>query len=191
MIAAIILTAGLSSRTKGSNKLLLNYKGKKIIQHSMKSILNSKINHTVVVLGKNKEKIKKEIPKSKNISFVYNSNYKQGMASSIIAGINSLPKETTFFFISLADMPEIKSIHYNKMITASKKNPKLPIVPFYKSQQANPVLFPIDFKNKLATLKGDRGAKKILAKSKIKKIIFTSNAFIKDLDTLEDFNKKL
>ena len=30
MIAAIILTAGLSSRTKGSNKLLLNYKGKKI-----------------------------------------------------------------------------------------------------------------------------------------------------------------
>ena len=180
-----------SSRTKGSNKLLLNYKGKKIIKHSVKSILNSKINHTVVVLGKNKEKIKKEIPKSKNISFVYNSNYKQGMASSIIAGINSLPKETTFFFISLADMPEIKSIHYNKMITASKKNPKLPIVPFYKSQQANPVLFPIDFKNKLATLKGDRGAKKILAKSKIKKIIFTSNAFIKDLDTLEDFNKKL
>ncbi|MDC0426121.1 nucleotidyltransferase family protein [Pelagibacteraceae bacterium] len=191
MIAAIILTAGLSSRTKGSNKLLLNYKGKKIIKHSVKSILNSKINHTVVVLGKNKEKIKKEIPKSKNISFVYNSNYKQGMASSIIAGINSLPKETTFFFISLADMPEIKSIHYNKMITASKKNPKLLIVPFYKSQQANPVLFPIDFKNKLATLKGDRGAKKILAKSKIKKIIFTSNAFIKDLDTLEDFNKKL
>ena len=191
MIAAIILTAGLSSRTKGSNKLLLNYKGKKIIKHSVKSILNSKINHTVVVLGKNKEKIKKEIPKSKNISFVYNAKYKQGMASSIIAGINSLPKETTFFFISLADMPEIKSIHYNKMITASKKNPKLPIVPFYKSQQANPVLFPIDFKNKLATLKGDRGAKKILAKSKIKKIIFTSNAFIKDLDTLEDFKKKL
>ncbi len=32
MIAAIILTAGLSSRTKGSNKLLLNYKGKKIIK---------------------------------------------------------------------------------------------------------------------------------------------------------------
>jgi molybdenum cofactor cytidylyltransferase len=191
MIAAIILTAGLSSRTKGSNKLLLNYKGKKIIKHSVKSILNSKINHTVVVLGKNKEKIKKEIPKSKNISFVYNSNYKQGMASSIIVGMNSLPKETAFFFISLADMPEIKSIHYNKMITASKKNPKLPIVPFCKSQQANPVLFPIDFKNKLATLKGDRGAKKILAKSKIKKIIFTSNAFIKDLDTLEDFNKKL
>jgi len=191
MIAAIILTAGLSSRTKGSNKLLLNYKGKKIIKHSVKSILNSKINHTVVVLGKNKEKIKKEIPKSKNISFVYNAKYKQGMASSILVGINSLPKETKFFFISLADMPEIKSIHYNKMISMSNKNSKLPIVPFYQSQQANPVLFPIDFKNKLATLKGDRGAKKILAKSKIKKIIFTSNAFIKDLDTLEDFKKKL
>jgi len=191
MIAAIILTAGLSSRTKGSNKLLLNYKGKKIIKHSVKSILDSKINHTVVVLGKNKTKIKKEIPKRKNISFVYNAKYKQGMASSILAGMESLPKQTKSFFISLADMPEIKSTHYNKMISMSNKNSKLPIVPFYQSQQANPVLFPIDFKNKLATLKGDRGAKKILAKSKIKKIIFNSNAFIKDLDTLEDFNKKL
>ena len=191
MIAAIILTAGLSSRTKGSNKLLLNYKGKKIIQHSVKSILDSKINHTVVVLGKNKTKIKKEIPKRKNIGFVYNAKYKQGMASSILVGIKSLPKQTKSFFISLADMPEIKSTHYNKMISMSNKNSKLPIVPFYQSQQANPVLFPIDFKNKLATLKGDRGAKKILAKSKIKKIIFTSNAFIKDLDTLEDFKKKL
>lgn len=190
MIAAIILAAGLSSRTKGFNKLLLNYKGKKIIKHSVKSILSSKINHMVVVLGKNKEKIKKEIPKSKNISFVYNSNYKQGMASSIIVGMNSLPKETKFFFISLADMPEIKSIHYNKMITASKKNSKLPIVPFYKSQQANPVLFPMDFKKKLTILKGDGGAKTILKKTKIIKIIFTSNAFVKDLDTLEDFNKK-
>ena len=169
MIAAIILAAGLSSRTKGFNKLLLNYKGKKIIKHSVKSILSSKINHMVVVLGKNKEKIKKEIPKSKNISFVYNSNYKQGMASSIIVGMNSLPKETTFFFISLADMPEIKSIHYNKMITASKKNPKLPIVPFYKSQQANPVLFPMDFKKKLSILKGDGGAKTILKKTKLSK----------------------
>ena len=166
MIAAIILAAGLSSRTKGSNKLLLNYKGKKIIKHSMKSILSSKINHTVVVLGKNKEKIKKNIPKSKNIRFVYNSSYKQGMASSIIVGMNSLPKETKFFFISLADMPDIKSVHYNKMIAASKKNSKLPIVPFYKSQQANPVLFPIDFKKKLAILKGDGGAKKILKKNK-------------------------
>ena len=191
MIAAIILTAGLSSRTKGSNKLLLNYKGKKIIKHSVKSILDSKINYTVVVLGKNKTKIKKEIPKRKNISFVYNAKYKQGMASSILAGMKSLPKQTKSFFISLADMPEIKSTHYNKMISMSNKNSKLPIVPFYQSQQANPVLFPLDFTNKLATLKGDRGAKKILAKSKIKKIIFTSNAFIKDLDTLEDFKQNL
>ena len=160
MIAAIILTAGLSSRTKGSNKLLLNYKGKKIIKHSVKSILDSKINHTVVVLGKNKTKIKKVIPKRKNISFDYNAIYKQGMASSILAGMKSLPKETKSFFISLADMPEIKSTHYNKMISMSNKNSKLPIVPFYQSQQANPVLFPIDFKNKLATLKGDREQKK-------------------------------
>ena len=85
-------------------------------------------------------------------------------------------------------MPNIKKNHYNKMIHLIKKNTNIPIVPFYKSQQFNPVLFPMLFATKLKKLKGDTGAKKILTKTKIKKIQFSNNSFLKDFDTLEDFS---
>jgi len=188
MITAILLAAGLSSRTKELNKLLINYKKKKIIQHSVSNILSSKIDYLLVITGRNHNKIKKYIPKKKNIKIIFNKNYKLGMSTSIKKGINYLPKDTNYFFITLADMPNIKKHHYNKMIDLIKKNKNIPIVPFYKSQQFNPVLFPILFATKLKKLKGDTGAKKILTKTKIKKIQFLNNSFLKDFDTLEDFS---
>ena len=188
MITAILLAAGLSSRTKKFNKLLLSYKRKKIIQHSVSNILSSKIDYLLVITGRNHNNIKKYIPKNKNIKIIFNKNYKLGMSTSITKGINYLPKNTSYFFITLADMPNIKKNHYNKMIHLIKKNTNIPIVPFYKSQQFNPVLFPMLFATKLKKLKGDTGAKKILTKTKIKKIQFSNNSFLKDFDTLEDFS---
>ena len=188
MITAILLAAGLSSRTKELNKLLINYKKKKIIQHSVSNILSSKIDYLLVITGRNHNKIRRYIPKKKNVKIIFNKNYKLGMSTSIKKGINYLPKDTNYFFITLADMPNIKKHHYNKMIDLIKKNKNIPIVPFYKSQQFNPVLFPILFATKLKKLKGDTGAKKILTKTKIKKIQFLNNSFLKDFDTLEDFS---
>ena len=188
MITAILLAAGLSSRTKQLNKLLINYKKKKIIQHSVSNILSSKIDYLLVITGRNHNKIRRYIPKKRNVKIIFNKNYKLGMSTSIKKGINYLPKDTNYFFITLADMPNIKKHHYNKMIDLIKKNKNIPIVPFYKSQQFNPVLFPMLFATKLKKLKGDTGAKKILTKTKIKKIQFLNNSFLKDFDTLEDFS---
>jgi molybdenum cofactor cytidylyltransferase len=187
MIAAILLAAGLSTRTKQLNKLLLHHQGKKIIKHSVDNILKSKIDYLIVITGKNKKEITNNIPNKKNIKIIFNKHYKTGMASSIKLGINNLPSNTISFFISLADMPNIQYTHYNKLIHASKKNNTIPIVPFYKSQQHNPVLFPATFINKLNKLKGDKGAKSLLNKTTIKKITFTNRALVKDFDTLEDF----
>ncbi len=189
MISAIVLAAGLSSRTKQYNKLLLSYKKKKLIQHTVQNILESNIEYVIIVMGNDKNKIKKVIPHQDNIKIIYNANYKSGMASSIKAGLEYLPKETSHFFIVLADMPEVKRNHYNKMILATKKNKKVPVVPYVNSQQANPVLFSKHFIQKLKSLRGDRGAKKILQNEKKIKVIFKDKALMKDLDSLEDFKQ--
>ena len=189
MISAIVLAAGLSSRTKKYNKLLLRYKKKKLIEHTLQNILESNIEYVIVVMGNNQNKIKKMIPYQHNIKTIYNRNYKSGMASSIKAGLKYLPKESSHFFIVLADMPEVKKKHYNKMILATKKNKKVPVVPYVNSQQANPVLFSKNFIQKLKSLRGDKGAKKILQNETKIKIIFKDKALIKDLDSLDDFKQ--
>ena len=189
MISAIVLAAGLSSRTKKYNKLLLRYKKKKLIEHTLQNILESNIEYVIVVMGNNQNKIKKMIPYQHNIKTIYNRNYKSGMASSIKAGLKYLPKESSHFFIVLADMPEVKKKHYNKMILATKKNKKVPVVPYVNSQQANPVLFSKNFIQKLKSLRGDKGGKKILQNETKIKIIFKDKALMKDLDSLDDFKQ--
>ncbi len=52
MISAIVLAAGLSSRTKQYNKLLLSYKKKKLIQHTVQNILESNIEYVISSNGK-------------------------------------------------------------------------------------------------------------------------------------------
>ena len=187
MITAILLAAGLSSRTKKFNKLLLSYKRKKLLQHSVQNILESNVEYLIIVIGNDKNKIKKIIPHQDNIKIVYNQNYKSGMASSIKLGLKHLPNEVSHFFIVLAEMPEVKKSHYNKMILPTKKNKKVPVVPYVNSQQANPILFSKNFIKKLKSLRGDKGAKIILQNEKKIKVKFKDKALMKDFDSLEDF----
>jgi CTP:molybdopterin cytidylyltransferase MocA len=71
MIVAILLAAGKSSRTGNQNKLLLKYKKTKVITSSIRNILDSKVDKIIVVIGKNKQLIKKHIPKQKKIKIIF------------------------------------------------------------------------------------------------------------------------
>ena len=51
------------------------------------------------------------------------------------------------------------------MLIKSRCNKKI-IVPTYKGQQGNPVLFDISLKNEIMKIQGDKGAKKILHSNK-------------------------
>ncbi len=83
MITAILLAAGQSKRLRGENKLTKLFKGKPLINHILFSLIKSKVNNIVIVLGYEHLKIKTKLLKSKKINFVINKNYKKGMSSSI------------------------------------------------------------------------------------------------------------
>ena len=72
MISAILLAAGQSKRMQGENKLLKKYKNRPLINHILKSLIKSKVNKIIIVLGYESRKIKKIVLKSKKITFVVN-----------------------------------------------------------------------------------------------------------------------
>ena len=72
------------------------------------------------------------------------------------------------------------------MIEHFNKSSKYPLVPFFKNQMRNPVIFPIHFIKKLKNITGDRGAKKIIIKNKFNKIIFFRSKIFSDIDTIDD-----
>ena len=188
MISAILLAAGESKRMNGENKLTKNINGKPLIKRSVQNILDSSIDEIIIIIGYQSEIIKNIINKNKKIKFIFNNDYKSGMASSIKIGINNLSKKTEAFFICLGDMPMINKKIYNQLIK-HKKNKEI-IVPTYKNQQGNPVLFSILMKDEIMNIEGDSGAKKILKKNKDKILNLETNdlGILKNYNTPDNFN---
>ena len=58
MISAILLAAGQSKRFKNDNKLTKIYKDKPLINHAINSLVKSKVNKIIIVLGYQSKKVK-------------------------------------------------------------------------------------------------------------------------------------
>ena len=187
-ISAILLAAGQSKRMNGENKLVKEIQGIPLIKLSVKNILASSINELIIVLGHQKEIIEKLIDKNEKIKFVFNKDFESGMASSIKIGLDNLSEKTEAFFICLGDMPMVNHNIYNQLIKS--KNNKEIIVPNYKGQQGNPVLFNKSMKEKIINISGDVGAKKILElnKDKILNLEINDQGVTKGFDTQDNFN---
>ena len=188
MISAILLAAGQSKRMNGENKLAKEIQGIPLIKLSVKNILASSINELIIVLGHQKEIIEKLIDKNEKIKFVFNKNFESGMASSIKTGLNNLSEKTEAFFICLGDMPMVSHDIYDQLIKS--KDSKEIIVPTYKEQQGNPVLFNKSMKEKIIVITGDIGAKKILElnKDKILNLEINDQSITKGFNTQGDFS---
>ena len=197
MISAILLAAGQSSRMQGQNKLVKKINGIPLIKIVVNSILNSSIDEMVVVLGYEKEIVEKAIGLNRKIKYIYNKDFKTGMASSIKIGINNISKNAEAFFICLGDMPMIKQSVYNKLIKSrynhnkklKPKDKKEIIIPTHEGKKGNPVLFSKFMINSIISISGDEGAKKIieLNKDKILNVEIKNQSISVDLDTQENF----
>ena len=189
MISAILLAAGQSKRMGGDNKLIKKYNKKYLINHIIGSLIKSKVNKIIVVLGFQKSKVRKITVKNKKINFVFNKNYKSGMASSIKAGLKKISKKNTGFLIVQADMPLISKKIINSLCYAIKNNNKEIVVPIYKRNMGNPIGFKSSMIKILNKTKGDSGAKKMIKrnKKKLSLIRLNSKSIFNDFNTQKDF----
>ena len=169
-------------------KLTKEIQGVPLIKHSVKNILASSVDELIIVLGFQKEIIEKLIDKNEKIKCVFNKNFENGMASSIKTGLDHLSEKTEAFFICLGDMPMVNHDIYNQLIK-SKDNKEI-IVPNYKGQQGNPVLFNKSMKEKIINISGDVGAKKILElnKDKILNLKINDQSITRSFNTQDDFS---
>ena len=189
MISAIVLAAGQSKRMGGDNKLIKKYNKKYLINHIIGTLIKSKVNKIIVVLGFQKIKVRKITVKNKKINFIFNKNYKSGMAGSIKAGLKRISKRSIGFLIVQADMPLISKKIINSLCYAIENNNKEIVVPIYKINMGNPIGFKSSMIKILNKTKGDSGAKKMIKrnKKKLSLIKVNSKSIFKDFNTQKDF----
>ena len=189
MISAILLAAGQSKRMGGDNKLTKKYNKKYLINHILDTLIKSKIEKIIVVLGFQSSKVRKITVKNKKINFVFNKNYKSGMASSIKTGLKRISKKNIGFLIVQADMPLISKKIINSLCFAIRKKNKEIVAPIYKRNIGNPVGFKSSMIKTLNKTKGDSGAKKIIKRNKknLSLVRVNSKSIFKNFNTEKDF----
>ena len=192
MISAVILAAGESRRMGKQNKLLLPIGGEALLVKLVASVCASDVGQVLVVIGHEAEKIRRELNEFP-LNFVYNPNFSEGMTTSIKYGVKVASHECDGLLICLGDMPFINTSEINKLIHAYVKNrikgEGLIVVPVFKRQRGNPVLFSIEFRNDILEHKKKSGCKEVIMKNSdsVMEIEMDDENMLLDVDTMEDY----
>ena len=192
MISAVILAAGESRRMGKQNKLLLPVGGEALLVKLATSVCASDVGQVLVVIGHEAEKIRGELNELP-LNFVYNPNFSEGMTTSIKYGVKEVSNECDGLLICLGDMPFINTSEINKLIHAYVKNrikgKGLIVVPVFKRQRGNPVLFSIEFRNDILEHKKESGCKEVIMKNSdsVMEIEMDDEKMLLDVDTMEDY----
>ena len=185
-IATLILAAGSSSRM-GSPKQLLSVGNTTLLGTVIEKILLLNNNFIYCILGANADTIQKSITKY-DLTILTNSNYKSGLSSSIVSGIQHIKNlDYDAVLIVLGDQPNIQIDYFQKIIETWKSSQDFIIASNYTSRKGVPALFPKKHFTLLENLEGDKGASNILNSDEFPIFTINSNIDLFDVDTQNDY----
>jgi len=189
-IEALVLAAGFSSRMPG-NKLLLDLNGQKLIHHTLKAVMASKVSGVTVVLGHQKEKLRYELANDK-LNLIDNDKYHLGMSTSVKAGIKYLlanKQNMDAVMIMPGDIPLIKTETINQLLQVYNTTSSSIVVPVHQERRGHPVIFDKSLFQDLLLITGDTGAKDVLQKhaQRVNRVLVNDPGIYSDIDTWEDY----
>jgi molybdenum cofactor cytidylyltransferase len=192
MFSAIVPAAGMSTRL-GRNKLLLPFKGQPLIAHAVDTLMASKVDEIIVVLGHEADEVKRAIV-NKGVRFVENPDYRLGLSTSLRTGFAALPVQTTGIMIYLADQPLLEASEVDLLIGAlaeADKTNKSIVVPFFRGQRGNPVIVKATYKASLLAITGDTGCRRVIKQNadQVFTVEMDTDHVVRDIDTIEAYDR--
>jgi molybdenum cofactor cytidylyltransferase len=161
-IAAIVLAGGLSSRM-GRNKLTASLDGKPLLRHVVEAAVDSHAAETIVATGNDAQQVRAALA-GLSVRFVHNDDYRQGLSTSLKAGVAAVPPEFDGAVVMLGDMPGIVSALIDRLIAAfDPEEGRAICVATHAGKRGNPVLWARRFFPDILALEGDVGAKHLIA----------------------------
>lgn len=162
IVAAIVLAAGRSSRM-GEHKLLLPLGERPLVTYAVDAACGSNADPVIVVVGYNAGDVTMALA-GMRCRVVANESYADGMATSLRAGIATLPSDVAGVLILLADQPLVTSTMVDFMLVAASLEPHAIHAAAYNGKRGNPVYFPRILFGELLAVSGDEGGRSVVAR---------------------------
>jgi molybdenum cofactor cytidylyltransferase len=181
---AIVLAAGASTRF-GSAKQLVRIGGRPLLNSTVARAVEVAGSAVTVVLGARAAELAPLLSHSP-ASVVINRDWREGLASSIRAGISRLPSSCNAVLLMLADQAAVTTEDVKRLVQLWRRQPDYIAAAQYGSITGVPAVFPRSTFQELALLRGDVGARVLLQRNPDRVVRMPmANAAI-DIDTPED-----
>jgi molybdenum cofactor cytidylyltransferase len=181
---AIVLAAGASTRF-GSAKQLVRIAGRPMLHASVSRAVAVTGSATIVVLGARAAELAPLLTHSP-ASIVINRDWREGMGSSIRAGVARLPAACTGVLVILADQVAVSGEDLQRLVSTWRRQPDYVAAAVYAGSTGVPAIFPRSRFAELAELRGDVGARRLLQSNPDRVLRVPMESAALDIDTPED-----
>ena len=196
-VVAILLAAGSATRF-GSDKLLHALPHDVPIAIQAARHLKAVFERDVYVVVRPDAKVLADLFRSEGCEVVVCEHAAEGMGASLACGIRAADAADAAdaagasgpadaYLVALADMPFIRPSSIAAVRDELLKGASL-AVPYFRARRGHPVGMSSKFRDQLVCLRGDEGAKQLLAEhaSEIVKVPVGDPAVLRDIDTPGD-----
>lgn len=185
-VAAAILAAGLGSRLGGDvPKPLVELRGRPLVTWALETVMATDLRPVVLVVGWRGEGVEGAAPPG--VTVVHARSWHQGIAHSLHAAIEALEGfvQVDAVCVGLADQPRVGPDAYRRLAAAHESGAELAVAT-YGGTRGNPVLVGRSLWAEARALRGDVGARALMADHDVVEVDCTDTGDARDVDTLED-----
>lgn len=160
-VAAIVLAAGGASRM-GRAKQTLLFEGEPLVARAARAALEAGCDRVIVVVGAYGLAVKSAAT-MQGVTFVENPRWAEGLASSLRAGLAAAESAEAVLLL-LADEPHVDAAVLRRLREAFDHGGRVAAACAYSGVVGPPAIFRSSLFGDLAALKGDEGARRMLAR---------------------------
>lgn len=186
-IAAVVLAAGGSTRF-GRPKQLLDWEGRPLVAHTADVAWMAGLDPVVVVTGSHAEDVIAVLA-SRPVKPVRNYRWKEGLSTSLAAGLAVLPVDIEAALFLPVDQPLITPQLLRRFVDLLETERDIIVPQTPEGDRGTPVLFGRAYFPELACLSGDVGGRVLLSRyqDRIRYLTVSDPLILTDADTPEKY----
>jgi CTP:molybdopterin cytidylyltransferase MocA/HD superfamily phosphodiesterase len=191
-ITALIPAAGYSSRMKGAFKPLLPLGGMTVLERVIQLFRSVGVSDIRVVVGHRADEVM-PLLNLPGVCGIFNEHYPEGMFSSVLAGIRSLPRDQEAFFLLPTDIPLVRRSTVLNLLAAYRRGQAGILYPVFEGMRGHPPLISAKYAEDIICWKGEGGLRAFLEQheSAASDVEVADEGILSDMDTPDDYRNIL